>query len=790
MRFDRYFYNPANPQGKNGRRVTESKKHLAIAKELAIEGTVLLKNDGTLPLPKGERVCVFGRGAGEWIFGGGGSSAVRATKKVSLTDALESADARGQIRLFHPLVADAKRQVKAIFDAYAANPTVSHHTWNRHRSLCTLPVEESLYQQAVSFGGTALFTLLRFSSEGTVDGDRTLEKGDFTLYDEERVLLERLQKDFKKVVVITCVCGPVETKIYQQSQKIGAVIYSLFGGALAGEALVDILTGVRYPSGHLQDTLAENAEDYPFTADFHAYKDHVDYTEDIFVGYRYFETFCPEKVVYPFGYGLGYTTFRLEYDKATRKKDRITLTVKVTNTGNFPGKEVVQAYLSAPQGKLGKAKRELCAFKKTRELQPGEQVTVTLPFDLKDFAAFDDLGKIEPCAFVLERGTYTVFCGNNVRDAEAVYSFERTEDTVVSRHQPHLAPKKLSARLLADGTMEKLPAAEEKVYEPVRYVPKAAPTDEPLSLEKALEQDRLDQFLANLTNRELGELLYGHTAVHIAQTGFIGLYPAPRPLEGENDFKKIPPVPTADGPCGLRFSKDCKITCTFFPCANTLSQTWNLSLARKMGKVCGIEATESNIGIWLAPALNIHRSPLCGRNFEYLSEDPLATGTLGSAIIEGVQSQKVGATVKHFCCNNKEINRKYCDSRVSQRAIREIYLKAFEIAIKKASPWCVMTGYNLVNGQRCSGSWEQNNGILKGEWNYQGLVMTDWWPYSLLRDDLYGGNDVRMPSVLSGSFPGSPREYDPCIELENGTLDRGAALEAARRIFLMFDHLE
>ena len=789
MRFERYLYNYANPLGKNGRRITESKKHLCVAKELATEGIVLLKNDGTLPLKRGERLCVFGRGSGEWIFGGGGSGAVRATQKISLTDALEAADARGDICLFHPLIADAKQQVKAIFDARAADPVGSQHTWNRLRSRNTLPVSETLYRQAVAFGGTALFTLLRYSSEGTVDGDRSIQKGDFTLYDEERIQLMQLQQDFEKVVVVLCVCGPVETRIYQQSDKIGAVLYALYGGSMAGEAITDILTGKSYPSGHLQDTLAENLEDYPSTESFYANEDHVDYTEDIFVGYRYFETFCPEKVVFPFGFGLSYTTFNVECTKTACKKDQVRLDVRVTNTGNFPGKEVVQAYLSAPQGKLGKASRELCAFAKTRQLQPGEQTTVRLCFDLKDFAAFDDLGKVEACAFVLEKGMYKIFCGTNVRNTKQVLSVNRTEDTIIRRCHPYLAPKKLSHRLLADGSMEALPSAEEKAYEPVRYTPKAAPSDAPLSLETALAQNKLDQFLANLSNEELGQLLYGHTAIHPSQTGYIGLYPGARPLEGESDFKQIPPVPTADGPSGLRFSKGCPYTATCFPCANVVSQSWNLFLARKMGQICGLEATENNVGIWLAPALNIHRSPLCGRNFEYLSEDPLATGLLGAAIIAGVQSQKVGATVKHFCANNKEINRKYLDSRVSQRALREIYLKSFEIAIQKAQPWCVMTSYNLVNGQRCSGSWEQNNGILKGEWNYPGLVMTDWWPYSLLQDDLYGGNDVRMPSVISSSFPGSPKEYDPCKELENGTLDRGAALEAARRIFLLFDRL-
>ena len=379
MRFDQYFYNYANPLGKNGTRVTESKKHLSVAKKLAVEGTVLLKNNGVLPLKKGEKVCVFGRGAGEWIFGGGGSSAVRATKKVSLTDALEQADAQGQIRLFSPLITDAKRQINAIFEERAANPIGSQHAWNRHRSLNTLPLDETLYHQAVAFGGTALFTLLRYSSEGTVDGDRSLKKGDFSLYDEEKDLLFRLQKDFKKVVVILCVCGPVETKIYRDSDKIGAVLYSLYGGALAGEALVDILTGKRYPSGHLQDTLAEKITDYPSTKSFYEFEDHVDYTEDIFVGYRYFETFCPEKVVFPFGYGLGYADFTLEYRKAVYKNDRVSITISVANTGNFPGKEVVQIYQTRPKASWEKQSRSFAPLPKPGSYCPVKARSFVFP---------------------------------------------------------------------------------------------------------------------------------------------------------------------------------------------------------------------------------------------------------------------------------------------------------------------------------------------------------------------------------------------------------------------------
>ncbi|MBR2616148.1 MAG: glycoside hydrolase family 3 protein [Clostridia bacterium] len=789
-RFARFRYSPVAPLGKDGRRVTASPRHLAVSKEAAIEGCVLLKNENrTLPLKKGARVCLFGRGAGEYIFGGGGSGSVTTDIKVSLADALQNAAKKGEIQLFEPLVDYAKKfSAEARTHVPADLPRMEKRKWNTYLALEPAPIDEALYREAVDFGDVAVFAILRYSTEGTIDGDRLLR--DCRLFDSELEQLRRLGRDFEKVVVVLCVCGPIGLGALKEEKSVGAILYPGFGGSFAGEAVVDILLGKRYPSGHLQDTWAEDIEDYPSTASYIASDDYVEYKEDIFVGYRYFETFCPEKVVYPFGYGIGYTSFETELCEAKREKNTVTVIAKVKNVGDFAGKEVLQLYLGAPQGKLGKAKKVLCAFKKTRELLPGQEQKLTLSFDVRSFASFDDLGKVEKSAFVLEKGEYTVYLGTNVRDSGKVFSYQEAEDVIVRRLHSYAAPVALSERLTADGTMEALPRAERVAHPPRRYRLKTKGKPAPITLEKAVEEGREDEFLASLEDWELASLLYGHPAINAAQTGYIGSDMPYRVREGFQEPHAIPPVPTCDGPAGYRTVAGSEISSTYFPAACTVSQSWNVALAEKCGKTGALEVKENNAGIWLTPAMNIHRSPLCGRNFEYYSEDPLATGLFAAATVKGIQSQRIAATIKHFCCNNKEVNRKFSDSRVSERALREIYLRGFEICVKKADPWCVMTSYNVVNGTRASLNWELINGILKGEWRYPGLVMTDWWTFATLEDELSGGNDVKMPHMIIKSMPGAPEDYSLAEALTEGKLDRGAALEAARRVVHLMSHFE
>lgn len=780
----RFLYQPVMPLGKNRTFVTGCKAHRNVAMEAAAEGTVLLKNDGTLPLKKGAKVCLFGRGAGDFIFGGGGSGNVHTNQKINLAQGLQAAADRGEIEFFAPLIPfyEAQRE-REIEEAKAMGIPLVRYDLTNPRHTPVLP--EELYNQAKAFGDTAIFCLTRFSTEHTMKGDRSGLQGDFTMWDEEKELVEQLAKDFENVVVVLNVCGPVATREYADNPGIGAVLYPMFSGSVAGELLTDILLGKRYPSGHLQDTLAESIDDYPTTDTFRESLDFVNYTEDIFVGYRYFETFAPEKVVYPFGFGLSYTTFEVSKETAVLEKNTVKLTVKVKNTGNHVGKEVVQAYMSAPQGKLGKAKKVLCAFGKTKELAPGEETVLKLHFDIRQFGSFDDLGKVVKSAFVLEQGLYSICVGTNVRETAEYLTFALDTDVVCKQCHSYLSPKALPERLTADGTMEKLPQVTPVEHKPVGYKLKQTAPETPISLVSALEEGKLDSFIAGMSDEDMTELLYGHPIVNAADTNGIGMFPREKRF-----VQKVPMIPTADGPAGLRIWPGAGLNPTWFPCGNVLSQTWNPAFAQKIGAAAAREVKENNVGIWLAPALNIHRSPMCGRNFEYYSEDPLISGVFAAASVKGIQSQKIAATVKHFCANNKEVNRKQCDSRMSERALREIYLRGFEIVVKTAKPWALMTSYNAINGVRASANWESINGILRGEWRYQGLVMTDWWAFTHLEDEVHAGSDVKMPELLTTMWEGAHSEHRLADLLADGTLDRGAVNASVKRILTFMDHFE
>jgi len=784
LKHARFLYQPVRPLGKNGALVTGCKAHWQLACTAAAEGTVLLKNDGALPLQQGTRVSLFGLGAGDFLFGGGGSSAVVTDRHISLGDGLQNAHNEGKLDYFPETAEFYVREVERIIEeAHRKYPVHGDYTaWRRSTQMIMPVMPEELYQKAVAFGGTAIFCVSRYTAEGDANGDRKGGKGDFYLWDEEQALLDRLYADFEKVIVVLNTGGPVSTEEYN---KAGAVLYPLFGGAMAGTALVQILLGEKYPSGHLQHTLARRLEDYPSTAGFHESENYVNYTEDIFVGYRYFETFAPEKVAYPFGFGLSYTTFRVETKSAILEKNTAKISVLVKNTGNRPGREVVQAYLTAPQGKLGKAKKVLCAFQKTRELKPGEEGEVKLSFDIRQFGSFDDLGKIQKSAFVLEKGTYSVHIGTNVRDTEQALIFEFERDVVCRQCHAYMAPRALPERLTANGTMEKLPFAEKKPHRPMGKGLNAAPCEQ-FSLANALANGEIEEFLASLTEDDLGEFLYGHPMMNASHTNGIGV----SPRNGRRDKMLVPLVPTADGPLGLRIREGRGVAPTYFPCENTVSQSWDLSLARRIGKTIAREVKENNIGIWLAPGLNIHRNPMGGRNFEYYSEDPLISGLFASACVSGVQSEQIAATVKHFCCNNRENNRRIADSRVSQRALREIYLRGFEIVVKKAKPWALMTSYNLVNGEQSSANWEAINGILRGEWRYDGVVMTDWRVRSNLEDEVYAGSDVKMPESVTQFYEYAPEQCDPGQLLRDGALDKNAAVSAVRRIVQLMGKLE
>lgn len=642
-------------------------------------------------------------------------------------------------------------------------------------------VPQELLNEAKAYADTAVISICRFSGEGwdrksIVDTDnknmgegeldmavrssKIFANGDFCLSAQEAAMVETVKKNFSKVVVVMNVGGMVDTSWFVREDAIGAVLMAWQGGMEGGLAAAELLAGKGNPSGKLSDTFAQTLEDYPSTGDFHESRDYVNYTEDIYVGYRYFETVpgADQKVNYPFGFGLSYTTFQTDVLSAEEKEGQVRIQVEITNTGSRDGKEVVQVYFEAPQGRLGKPKRQLIAFAKTRSLRPGESQRLYLSFEIRDMASYDDTGKVQKAAYVLEKGDYFFHVGTSVRDTVRLdYVYQVKGDTVTEQLESRLTPSELPRRMLSDGSYEEVPQREgndpnanelERMPEDMMegYVPAVRPRDryqlwrEPYKkgthIFKEVAEGKLtpEEFLAQLTDEETAQLLGGQPNTGVANTFGYGNLPE----------YGVPSVMTADGPAGLRIAPECGVTTTCWPCSTLLACSWNPEIVEAVGLAGGAEVKENNIAVWLTPAVNIHRSPLCGRNFEYYSEDPYLAGKLASAMVRGIQANHIGATVKHFALNNKETNRKNSDSRVSERAAREIYLKAFEIIVREAKPWSIMTSYNIINGHRASENADLLEGILRGEWGFDGCITTDWWTCGEHYKEVKAGNDIKM----------------------------------------------
>ena len=765
-KWQRYKFLPVLPLGEDGKIVTGSKAHIALSRKTAAEGMVLLKNENhLLPLKSGSRVTLFGKASVDYVKGGGGSGDVTVAYVRNLCDGMEEKAAQGKVEIFPPLHAFYRENVAGQRAAgkepgYTVEPEIP----------------AALLEQAAAECDTAVISICRFSSEGW---DRKGEPGDgdFYLSPEEQKMVSQVSAKFHQIVVVLNVGGMVDTSWFVQNPKIGAVLLAWQGGMEGAMAEADILCGDVNPSGKLTDTFAASFDDYPSSADFNESEDYVCYTDDIFVGYRYFETIpgAAEKVNYPFGFGLSYTTFSLEPLHCVADNQQVAVTVRVTNTGNMAGREVVQVYSAAPKSRLEIPRVELRAFQKTKLLAPGEAQELTLTFPTGDLASYDE----KQAAYVLPAGAYTILVGNCVRELEEVGQFFNEEERVTEQLQNRCVPAKLPRRLKADGSFEELetgayPARydtsgwpEKPHWEAEHILPDTQGINTPegrLSFEKVASGEvPMDVFLDSLTDDELITLLGGTPNRGVADTRGIGGL----------DYLGIPAVMTADGPAGLRIFPDRGVNTTGWPVATLLACTWDPEILYQVGAAAAQEVRENNIGMWLTPAINIHRSPLCGRNFEYYSEDPLVAGKLAAAKVQGIQSQHVSACVKHFCCNNKETNRFGSDSRVSERALREIYLKAFEIVVKEGGVWSVMTAYNLLNGTYTSENRELISGILREEWGYEGLVVTDWDNWAEHYREALAGNNVRMPH-------GSLRRLQKAME--QGLLCRDTLKENGRRV--------
>ena len=767
----RLLYTPNIPLGKDGKYVTSSAEHIKISREAALEGMVLLKNDdAVLPLSNGQRVVLFGKGTFDYVKGGGGSGDTTTAYIKNLYDGFM--EYKDRVQVYEPVADYYRKDIEAQYKE-GKDPGMTAEP----------AVPQELMAGAKKFSDTAIISICRFSGEGwdryagvSVSKDTltsfdksVLEKSqgifqrsDFYLTDEEQAMVDEVKMNFDKVIVVMNVGGMVDTSWFAKDDLIQSVLMSWQGGMEGGVAAVQILLGDVCPSGKLSDTFADSLEAYPSTEGFHESNDYVDYNEDIYVGYRYFETIpgAKDKEVYPFGYGLSYTEFEVDLMDAGEIDDELQVTALVSNVGDRAGKETVQLYYEAPQGKLGKASRVLGAFKKTRLLNPGESELVKLKMPVAAMASYDDLGKVSKAAYVLEKGDYAFYLGTSLNDLEKVdYVYSIKEDTVTEQLTSRLVPTELKKRMLADGSYEDLPLGTpndprysileplpKKVWEGATplghlgdgHTPWMSYEDRGIKPLSDVYEGKIsmDEFVEQLSTDQLLDLVGGQPNTGSANTFGIG---------NLLDYG-IPNAMTADGPAGLRIAPEVGVYTTAFPCATLLACTWNPEVLYKVGRAGAEEVKENNIAMWLTPAINIHRSPLCGRNFEYYSEDPLLTGKLAASMVRGIQSMHISASVKHFAFNNKETNRNQCDSRVSERAAREIYLKAFEIIVKEADPWCIMSSYNIINGHRTSECYDLLTGILREEWGYKGLVTTDWWNPSEQYKELMAGNDIKMAS--------------------------------------------
>ncbi len=783
-KYARFKFQPCIPLGEDGRCVTASEKHASLSRRAASEGMVLLKNENeALPLSEGVKIALFGKATIEYIKGGGGSGDVNTPYIRNIYEGFKTKN----VSLYMPLVdyyteyvkresvnIPTQEQINATWDIVNAMEFCTKRDDMTYDTFASMHVKEpavpdKLIKDASEFADVAVITLSRFSAEGV---DRRPIAGDYYLSDIEKKLIDRVTELFGKVIIVINSGAVIDCEYFAENDGVSAVLFGWQGGMEGGLAVADIICGDVNPSGKLVDTIAKSYDCYPCKDDFWECFDHLDYSDDIYVGYRYFETMSPECVRYPFGFGLSYTEFIMSNPVLFENDDKIVAVVEVKNEGKVAGKEVIQLYYSAPQGKLGKPVRELAAFKKTKLLEPGESEMITLYFDVEDMASYDDLGKVSLSAYVLEEGGYEFYIGTSVRDvniADFVYCVDEYE--VVDQLASQCKPFKLKKRMLADGSFEELPTGEESYfYGEVKDSGAVAP-ENAVMFDRVGTDITIDEFVKQFTLDELMDFVGGHGPTGVANTGCFG------GLERLG----VPAVPTADGPAGLRLDTNVGIPTTAWPCATLLACCWDPELVYEVGAAGGAEVKENNLGVWLTPALNIHRDPLCGRNFEYYSEDPLIAGKNAAAMTRGIQSQKVAVSVKHFACNNKEANRFGCDSRVSERALREIYLKGFEICVKEGDPWTVMSSYNLINGQHTSESYELLTNILREEWGFNGMVTTDWGVKNDPVKEVKAGNDMKMHC-------GYPEDLKAAYD--KGELTRAELEACVKRILEMFMKLD
>ena len=762
-----------------------------VARKMAAEGIVMLKNENnTLPILPSDTVAVFGRCAVDYFTVGYGSGGdVIAPYKTNLVDGLRE----HAVKLYEPLLQE--------YNEWRSKPhNIPDEGYWGHWPM-NYP-EKVLTERTVADAASCSLAIVVIGRAAGEDRENLLKKGSYFLTNAEKRLLKQVVNHFSRVAVIMN-CGNIIDMSWMKEfgDRIGAILYAWQGGMESGTALADVLTGKVSPCGALTTTIAENYSDYPSSKHFGG-KKYNNYVEDIYVGYRYFETFAPEKVLYPFGHGLTYTSFSLD-TTAEHKDNTVSLHVKVSNTGAFAGRKIVQCYLRPPCGKLGNPSKVLAAFQKTDVLMPGETQTVTLDVDIKMFASYDDTGLTgNRFCYVMEPGTYCLEIGNNVRDTTLVCSIEKESLEVVKRLKEAVAVKPgcgFERMVNKNGRLqyEKVPEAtknlKQQILDELPVVLEMPEEDIPFA--RVMEDDSLvDSFVAQLSFEELDQITHGQGEMDSCY-GIKGNTGAFGGVTESLRSRGMPAVITADGPSGVRIRR----TVGLLPCGTALACTFDFEGVRKLYALVSEEMKYWGVHMLLAPGLNIHRNPLCGRNFEYFSEDPYVSGKIAAAAIQGIQSTGRSACPKHFACNNQESYRNTNDSRVSERALREIYLKGFEIAIKDGNPLAIMSSYNKVNGVWSHYHYELITQILRQEWEYPGLVITDWWmqqgaseEFPQLRNDAYrlrAQVDVLMPGVVSQKNDTAARTLVSSLKDPDG-ITLGEAQRCAKNVVHFIKKME
>lgn len=765
------------------KRTLDWDKYLETSARAVSGGIVMLKNDGALPLKQGGTAAVFGRIQLHYYKSGTGSGGmVNVSKVIGITDGLLDAGYKLDEQLLNAYREWDEQNPFDYGEGWGGEP------WSQKE----MPLTDELVSGAASRADAAIVIIGRTAGE---EMDNKLEKGAFLLSDLEEDMLRRVTSAFDKTVVLLNTGGLIDMS-FMDRYPVSAVMYVWQGGMVGGAGTAAVLTGEVSPSGKLPDTIAYEISDYP-SDKFFGSGDMDCYGEDIYVGYRYFETFAKDRVRFPFGFGMSYTSFDLTASDFKLDGDKVTGSVNVKNTGNVPGREVVQIYCSAPQGKLGKPARVLCGFDKTRALQPGESQTLSFEIPLESVASYDDSGVTgHKSAWILEQGGYVFYAGADVRSASEAYSLTLPE-TVVRQCKSALGPLTAFKRMVnSSGKPE---------FEDVPLTGEAFPHDHAkLPAEISQTGDRgirladvvngkntLEEFTAQLTDYDLSCIIRGEgmgspkvTAGTAAAFG------------GVSDTLTALGIPCAccdDGPSGMRL--DCGTKAFSLPNGTLLASTFDRSLMTELFTFMGLEMHTNQVDCLLGPGMNIHRHPLNGRNFEYFSEDPYLTGEMASAELAGLHSTGAEGTIKHFCGNNRETRRHFLDSVISERALREIYLRGFENAVKKGGAKSVMTTYGQVNGVWTAGNYGLVTGILRDDWGFDGFTMTDWWANINRRGKAPDKSDfaamaMAQNDVYMVTADGAACNDNTLDSLKSGELTRGELQRNAMNIlrFLTTTH--